>query len=454
VQLTLNGHASVLAEVGEERILVDPFFTDGFASGAVVFHPARDFDLIRLPPISVLVVTHGHLDHFHRPTIERLASEETTLVVPPDATLIAACEGLGFDDLVILEPWERWERGGACIVATPSMFEQEELGLLILEGDKPFYWHMSDTVVQREVGERIRAEFGPVLAVGARYQPGTPLVGYQRSIGISHDERDSQIEWLEAACATEPSLVFPYSWGVAYTGRHRWANRYSAPYSPTEIQRLLAQRLGPDVQSVVGLPGDVIAAGPTQVAHLSQASPYVQHRSGEVDQFEPVDVSTLAGVDSAAEATALASLLEEYFVSMVSPFLHQHLDDPRSPLRDFVNFGIVWQLVVHLGRDDRAAYSMDFRAPRLRLVRGTNPESNYFVHLSGRALLDVLRGDAGAELFWIAADARYYEKVLTASPQTFSAPPVRGWDLFNQIPDPLTLCLRKFGVSAAEPLSR
>ena len=70
MRVTTIAHASVLIELGRDRILIDPIFADVFASGTLCFHPARSLDaeaLIRAT--TILVVTHIHLDHFHPPTL-------------------------------------------------------------------------------------------------------------------------------------------------------------------------------------------------------------------------------------------------------------------------------------------------------------------------------------------------------------------------------------------------
>jgi hypothetical protein len=102
----------------------------------------------------------------------------------------------------------------------------------------------------------------------------------------------------------------------------------------------------------------------------------------------------------------------------------------------------VWQLVVHVGDGARWCYHIDFAQPVLTLRSGAHADTSYVVHLAGRALLDVLRGEAGSELFWIAGASRMFETVLVADADGFRAPPWTGWELFEHLPEPVTMCLR------------
>jgi L-ascorbate metabolism protein UlaG (beta-lactamase superfamily) len=452
VRITALGHASVLVEAAGRRVLVDPIFADHIASGSVGWMPPRRVDPAALGPVDAVVLTHGHLDHFHGASVATVARNTgALLVVPDDDWLLDECRRLALGETTILRPWDRLEIGGLELVATPSSFPVPELGLLF-GGDGVRYWHMSDTIVDRGVGEELRAG-GRVDVVAARYQPGNVLAGYQRNLGASHDEREAVVELLEAACAVEPRLVFPYFWGVTYLGEHAWANRWTAPFTAVEIAGLLERRLGPGRAAVVE-PGDVVTVdggvdravdrGPS-VAR--QAAPFVATVPGPPPMaWEPVDLSTLPGVP-AADRAELARRFEAWFASTAGPWLRLALGHPGSPVQRFVEWGVVWQVVVHAGDGERLVYSADFRADPPTFAAAPHPLANYVVHLSGSALWQVLTGRAGSELFWMSGAARFHEKILRVDGR-FEVPPARGFELWEQLPEPVTLCLRKLGVDA------
>ncbi len=427
-------------------MLVDPVWVDRFASGAVGWHPARRIDNATIGPVDAIVLTHGHLDHFHPESVAAIeCTPDAPLIVPDDSWLIGECRRHGLPEPTVLAAWDDLDLGGLRLVATPSEFEMEEFGL-VFESATARYWHMSDAIADRRVGERIRARHGPVDVVATRYQPGNVLVGYQRNLGASYDERDAVAEWLEAACATQPGLVFPYFCGVAYVGEHAWANRWSAPFAADEIAALLDRRLGGPGRSAVVSPGDVVVVGGDSPVVERQASPFVftVPPSVPVASWEPVDASTLPGVD-ASEREGLARSFERWFAAVAGPWLRGAVADADSPMRALVEWDVVWQVVIHAGDGERIVYSVDFRVEPPVFRAAPHPHANYVVHLSGSALMRVLLGRGEADLFWMSGAARFYEKLLTVIDGQITAPPERGWALWERLPEPITLCLRKLG---------
>jgi hypothetical protein len=293
------------------------------------------------------------------------------------------------------------------------------------------------------------ADHGPIGAVAARYQPADLLVSYQRTLGAAFDYKPRVIDWLEAACAVRPRFVFPYSFGVTFLGRHAWANRYAAPLAADEVVRLLRARLGSPERAGAVQPGDVIDIDGATVTVRPQASEFVRAVPADGPEFEPVDLTTLAGLDDPDDAAELRLRLEEFFVSTFQRWLG--LAPFAETVSTFAAWDVVWQAVIHVGDGARLHYAMDFRRSPVTIQRRRHPEANYFVHLDGGSLLAVLRGEAGSDLFWRCGAARYYEKIINVRDGRFWIPPVAGWDLYQQIPDPLTLCLRKVEEGAMGP---
>ncbi len=445
VRITILGHASVLVEAGDQTVLVDPLFADRFAHGAIGFHPARTIHRDRMPEPTAIVVTHLHLDHWHAPTLEQF-DRDITVIAPADERVQRGLDQLGFTNRLTARPWEPIVLGGLVATPTPSDAEIEEFGLVVRHGDA-VYWHMSDCDARVADGERVRDDHGPVAVVAARYQPITPLISYQRTLGIGHDERDGIAAWLEAACATAPAFVFPYFCDIDYLDEHAWANRYARPYHPAEIVALLGRRLAgtPTVAATVA-PGDVIEIhGPDRVDRHAGAAAFVDAVPGDTAPFEPIDTTTLVGLTAPADREELERRLHWWLGHEFVPWLDGLFASPGSVAHEYVARQVVWQMEVHFGDGDRLVHHIDFAAPEPRLLPRRHPFPNYLIHVGGRALLDVLRGDGGSELFWLAATARVYEKLLYVADGRITAPPERGWDLFETLPEPLSWCLRKHG---------
>jgi L-ascorbate metabolism protein UlaG (beta-lactamase superfamily) len=440
--VTILGHAGLFIEAGENRILVDPILrTAPLGSASVVHTYTRALDLEELPPPTLVVLTHGHLDHFDPVSLAMLA-RTVPVVVPHDPAMHSSLAQLGFSDLRPLAPWEAGTFGGVRLTATPSHAPIDEFGLFMDLFDVRFF-HPADSEPTLNDARRIHGELGRPDLASVKFQPASPAHGVFRALG-PHFDKHEVVEWLECAAEIAPRLAFPYASGVKYQGRHSWLNRYAFPFTTGEIAKLLESRFGRGHVVETVLPGDVFELSPSAVRKLPQASPFVRHvdDGGNEPRWEPFEASTLAGLSSEEEVTELEWSLEKFLREEIAPWIARRLRDEGSPIRRYVEYGVVYQLLVHLGPSRMLEYAIDYRAPRLTLTSERHADANYFAHLSGRGLLDVLRGIQGPEVFYMSGDARLYEKVLAVRDGAFFTPPVQGWELFEQLPEPVTHYLR------------
>ena len=96
VRLSYVGHASWLIQAAGLNILVDPVWSDRaspFSFAGPKRHNAPGIAFEALPPIDIVLVSHGHYDHLDVATLSRLAAKFTPRVVTPlgnDAAMRAA----------------------------------------------------------------------------------------------------------------------------------------------------------------------------------------------------------------------------------------------------------------------------------------------------------------------------------------------------------------------------
>jgi L-ascorbate metabolism protein UlaG (beta-lactamase superfamily) len=435
------GHAGLFIESGDDRILVDPILrTTPLASGSVVHTYPRALTLAAMPRPTLLVLSHGHLDHFDPQSLAQL-DRDVPVLLPHDPGMHQELANLGFRRLVGLAPWESHVSGGVKLTTVRSHAEIDEFGVLF-EAQGTRFLHLADSEPALADAKRLRAEGGPVDLMSIKFQPAAPGHGVFRALGPHFDKRQVG-EWLECVLALTPRYAFPYASGVRYDGRHEWLNRYAFPFRGEEIVRLLQPQLGAGQEIGTVLPGDVFELTKGTVTKTTQASPFVRHAPdgrGE-PEWLPFDASTLPGLDSDAEHEELDARLLELLKKEIAPWIAQRSTEEGSPIRAFADMGACYQLVVHTGGEP-LQYAIDFRAARLAVVAGRHPEANYFACISGRTLLDVLRGDKGPELFYMSGDARVYEKIIAMEGGKVRLPPVSGWELFERLPEPLTHYLR------------
>ncbi|WP_026781835.1 MBL fold metallo-hydrolase [Pleomorphomonas koreensis] len=121
---TFIGHSTVLLRMGGLSILTDPVFSEraspvGFLGPRRAVPPGITLD--RLPPIDVVVISHGHYDHLDRASVRHLArrgGDRTLFVVPLGVGQLL--KRWGIDNSVELDWWESHLYRGVEFMLTPA----------------------------------------------------------------------------------------------------------------------------------------------------------------------------------------------------------------------------------------------------------------------------------------------------------------------------------------------
>ncbi len=136
VAITWIGHASFLIQFTDLNVLIDP----NFANWLFLLKRIKRSGLkIRdLPRIDLVLLTHAHFDHFHKPTLRRLPHPKIG-VMPRGVGDLA--QNLGFARIIELEWWETFfaaqleghfhaqpALGGAHFARSPSRLRRVRAG--------------------------------------------------------------------------------------------------------------------------------------------------------------------------------------------------------------------------------------------------------------------------------------------------------------------------------------
>ncbi|MEI7533926.1 MAG: MBL fold metallo-hydrolase [Verrucomicrobiae bacterium] len=175
VAITWIGHASFLIQFDDLNVLVDPNFANWlFLMKRLKRSGLRVQDL---PPIDLVLLTHAHFDHFHKPTLRKLPS--TKIGVMPWGVGDLA-KKLGFARIVELDWWESFSQGDWKVTFTPSKHwgartlhdHHRGYGGFVLEHQGRKIYHAGDSAYFEgfaEIGEKLRPEIA-LLPIGA-YHP-------------------------------------------------------------------------------------------------------------------------------------------------------------------------------------------------------------------------------------------------------------------------------------------
>ncbi len=181
--VTFIGHASFFVQVGGQNVLIDP----NFAPWLFVLKRLRRPGLMvrDLPPIDLVLVTHAHFDHLHRPSLRAIArasyrqrSTRPTIVIPAHVNDLVS--DLGFGKIVEIDWWENYRQGDLTITSVPSRHWGARIikdahrgyGGYVLESKQQSLYHSGDTAYFSgfcEIGRRLHPELA-LLPIGA-YNP-------------------------------------------------------------------------------------------------------------------------------------------------------------------------------------------------------------------------------------------------------------------------------------------
>lgn len=200
VAMTWIGHASFLVQFDDLNVLIDP----NFANWLFLLKRIKRAGLRiqHLPPIDLVLLTHAHFDHFHKPTLRRLPAPKLG-VMPWGVGELA--RGLGFSRIIELQWWESFAHGDWQVTFTPSKHwgartlrdRHRGYGGFVLEHQGRRVYHAGDSAYFdgfKEIGRRLAPEIA-LLPIGAYYPDGF------RNVHMGPDEalkvfRDLQARWL------------------------------------------------------------------------------------------------------------------------------------------------------------------------------------------------------------------------------------------------------------------
>ena len=181
--VTFIGHASFFLQMGGQNIVIDP----NFARWLFVLKRLKKpgVRLRDLPAIDLVLVTHAHFDHLHRPSLRALVLQARRwraappiIVVPHHVSDLVS--DLGFREIVELDWWDNYSQRGLTATHVPSRHWGAPLikdshrgsGGYVLRDHRHSVYHAGDTAYFsgfREIGRKLAPELA-LLPIGA-YNP-------------------------------------------------------------------------------------------------------------------------------------------------------------------------------------------------------------------------------------------------------------------------------------------
>ncbi len=207
VRLTWIGHATFLVQFENHTVIFDPNWANWH--GPVKRQIEPGLSLNDLPELDLVLVSHAHFDHLHKPSLRVIQARDGIVVPKGSAALV---KWLKFDAIHEMAVWEECEIGGVRIVHTPSHHwgarygadvHRDYGGFLVRSGGRNIF-HCGDSAYFegfREIGKREEICFA-LLPIGAYEAPSG------RDVHMNPEEALQAFEDLGA------EYMFPMHYGT------------------------------------------------------------------------------------------------------------------------------------------------------------------------------------------------------------------------------------------------
>lgn len=115
VRVTWIGHASFFLQFAGHSVIVDPNWAHWH--GPVKRRRQPGLNLLDVPEVDLVLVTHAHFDHLHKPSLRILKASQGIVVPQGSRSLV---KRLGFPATYEMKVWDELRFGNLEIIHTPS----------------------------------------------------------------------------------------------------------------------------------------------------------------------------------------------------------------------------------------------------------------------------------------------------------------------------------------------
>ena len=115
IRVTWIGHASFFVQFASHAVLIDPNWARWLGPVRRQRNPGLPID--RIPEVDLVLVTHAHFDHLHKPSLKTLRAKNGIVVPQGSASLVRK---LGFPAIHELAVWQETSFDNLTVSHTPS----------------------------------------------------------------------------------------------------------------------------------------------------------------------------------------------------------------------------------------------------------------------------------------------------------------------------------------------
>jgi hypothetical protein len=430
MKIHMIGHASLLVETQDARVLMDPVLWDPFCEGLNETCPKREVFPERLPEFDFLVISHQHLDHFDLRSLAYLP-KHVDVLIPPDPLIKSTLQELGYRNVYALNDFQKVKIGSTILMPTRSEIPVPEFGMVFADPSGVF-WNTVDTYFAPPTIRTVQSHFPQIDFLLSTWHISLE-VKYQLNQSISFPFA-LYGELLRLIQLISPEAIAPGAQGWKYINEAAWQNRVVFPVTRERFCHDVAQVL-PDIRDRIYVlnPGDTFTLD-QGTYHLEVGGcEYARMVEDDRDQieFSPVTVgSALRDANPANENVAqMHQVISQEMSVAFSDFIQENL---QTLFASHCQWQVVYQLEV-VFPDGQRTWQIDFSQADVRAIEKRNPLANFFTYITASSLYALIQKRRDWDYLFCSGEYRQFHKVYQVSSAGLSIPPE------GLLEDPLSL---------------
>jgi len=416
------GHASFIVRTDQATVLFDPLLFGLHHEGLYDLYPPRTLDIGQLPPIDALVVSHGHPDHLDPDSLAAFPRHLPIFAVD-DPLVIGSLQGLGFEQILVVETFVPIQIGDLTIVPTPAASGAHEHGF-VLHDETTTVWHMVDTVPEPQGIASVLQRYPSIDALIAPWQP---LLDVALSAGDAIAFPDEAYGRLLANIAQiEPKVLVLGACGFRAVGSASFTNHLIFPVTRARFLHDIAEVVPALARATLVLEsGDAwtVDAGTEAVerGRLLYCRCDRDAYDWQTLAFRPFElgfpVQERRGHGfTRAECHAAIDL-----------FFTKTLVEAIAAQQRFFSWHHKWQVIrqyeIAFHGHERSFWTFDFRSDAVIVTNEPCPLACAHTLMSASLLIGLVAGTISWDYAVLSAELRRYDRTYLAHPSGLRRPP-------------------------------
>lgn len=235
------GHSTLLLNIDEKNILIDPIFSENAApfSFLVKRFQSPVVSIDNLPHIDIILISHSHYDHLDKKTVKFFKDKSTKFIVPMGVKNILVKWGIDKSRVTELDWYQSLKNNSMTFTATPAkhfsgrgLFDRNKTlwASWVIEGKSEKIFFSGDSGYGehfKEIGECFNG-FDLAFMENGQYNK------------MWSDIHMMPAETVQAAIDLEAKVFVPIHWGMFDLSLHKWYEPVEHSYSLAKKNKLSA----------------------------------------------------------------------------------------------------------------------------------------------------------------------------------------------------------------------